>query len=117
MLAAGSLAFLLSVVGTPWLIAVLRANGITQPIHEAVTQHATKAGTPVMGGIALSIVAPVAYLAGAAAVAGGLGGPGLVLLIGTVAGGVVGGVDDILKVKRARNTLGLRERQKSILLL
>lgn len=117
LLAAGSVAFLLTVVGTGRLIAFLRAHGIGQPIHEAVTQHALKAGTPTMGGIALTLVAPVAYVAGTTAVGERPGGAGLTLLVGIIAGGVVGAADDWLKVKRARNTLGLRERQKSVLIL
>ena len=117
LLAAGGLAFLLSVIGTTWLIAFLRAHGIGQPIHEAMTHHAPKAGTPTMGGIALSIAAPASYLAGTAAIGDGPAGGGVTLLAGVVAGGVVGATDDWLKVKRGRNTLGLRERQKSVLLL
>ena len=117
LLAAGCVAFLLSVVGTGWLIPFLRAHGIGQPINEAVTQHAGKSGTPTMGGIVLTLVAPLAYLAGMAAVGDGPGGAGLTLLVGVIAGGVVGAVDDWLKVKRGRNTLGLREQQKSILIL
>ena len=79
LLAAGSVAFLLTVVGTGWLIAFLRAHGIGQPIHEAVTQHALKAGTPTMGGIALTLVAPVAYVAGTTAVGERPSGAGLTL--------------------------------------
>ena len=117
LLAAGSLAFLLSAIGTGRLIAVLRSHGIGQPIHEAVTHHATKAGTPTMGGIVLTLVAPVAYLAGTAVSGARPGGAGLTLLVGMAAGGIVGAADDWLKVKRGRNTLGLRERQKSVLIL
>ena len=117
LLAAGSVAFLLSALGTGRLIAVLRAHGIGQPIHEAVTQHAGKAGTPTMGGIVLTLVLPVASLAGATAAGARPGGAGLTLLVGIAAGGFVGAADDWLKVKRGRNSLGLRERQKSVLIL
>lgn len=117
LLAAGGVAFLLSVVGTSWLITLLRTHGIGQPIHEAVTQHAHKAGTPTMGGIALTLVVPLAVLAGTTAVGERPGGTGLTLVAGLAAGGLVGAADDWLKVKRGRNTLGLRERQKSVLLL
>ncbi|MEA3056169.1 MAG: phospho-N-acetylmuramoyl-pentapeptide-transferase [Actinomycetota bacterium] len=117
VLSAGCLAFLLCLVGTAWLIGVLRSYGIGQPIHEAVTQHAAKAGTPTMGGIALSVVTPIAYLVGATVSGTRIAGGGLTLLAATVAGGLVGAADDWLKVKRGRNTLGLRERQKSVLLV
>lgn len=117
LLGAGCLAFLMTVIGMAWLIPFLRARGVVQPIHEAVTQHASKAGTPMMGGIALSVVVPVAYLVGTAAAGGHRRGTGLTLIASIAAGGIVGGVDDWLKATRGRNTLGLRERQKAILLL
>ncbi|HYD08521.1 MAG TPA: hypothetical protein VEA78_00355, partial [Acidimicrobiales bacterium] len=117
LLAAGAFAFVVTVVGMAWLIPFLRARGIGQPIHEALTQHASKAGTPTMGGVALTIVVPVAYVIGSAAAGATLGGAGLTLVIGMVAGGIVGSLDDWLKVTRGRNTLGLRERQKTVLLL
>jgi phospho-N-acetylmuramoyl-pentapeptide-transferase len=117
ILTAGGLAFVLTVVGTAWLIGVLRANGIGQPIHESVTHHAAKAGTPTMGGIALCTVVPIAYVIGTLVSGDGPTSGGITLLAAVVAGGLVGAADDWLKVKRGRNTLGLRERQKSILLV
>lgn len=117
ILAAGCLAFLVCAIGMSWLIGVLRARGIGQPIHDALTHHAPKSGTPTMGGIVFSIVAPAGYVVGSVIVGARLSGQGLTLLVALVAGGVVGAVDDFLKVTRGRNTLGLRERQKSVLLL
>ena len=117
ILAAGCLAFVVCVVGLSWLIGVLRARGIGQPIHEALTHHAPKAGTPTMGGIMLSVVAPAGYVVGSVITDARLSGQGLMLLVALMAGGLVGAVDDFLKVTRGRNTLGLRERQKSVLLL
>jgi phospho-N-acetylmuramoyl-pentapeptide-transferase len=70
-----------------------------------------------MGGIALSVVTPIAYLAGTAAAGVGVAGGGLTLLAATVAGGLVGATDDWLKVRRGRNTLGLQAGQKSALLV
>jgi phospho-N-acetylmuramoyl-pentapeptide-transferase len=117
ILAAGCLAFVVCVIGMAWLIGVLRAHGIGQPIHEALAHHAPKAGTPTMGGIALSVVAPMGYVIGSVVADARLSGQGLTLLVASMAGGVVGAVDDFLKVKRGRNTLGLRERQKTVMLL
>jgi phospho-N-acetylmuramoyl-pentapeptide-transferase len=117
VLTAGCLAFVACLVGTSWLIGVLRAHGVAQPIHEALTQHAAKAGTPTMGGIALSVVTPIAYVAGSLVTGARIGGGGLTLVVAIVAGGVVGAIDDFLKVTRGRNTLGLREGQKSVLLV
>jgi phospho-N-acetylmuramoyl-pentapeptide-transferase len=62
-------------------------------------------------------VAPAGYVAGAAIADVRLSGQGLTLLAEATEGRIVGGLDDYLKVTRGRNTLGLRERQKSVLLL
>jgi phospho-N-acetylmuramoyl-pentapeptide-transferase len=117
ILAAGCLAFVLGVVGMSWLIEVLRSRGVVQPIHDALTHHASKSGTPTMGGILLSFVAPTAYVVGSVIAGARLSGQGLTLLAAVTAGGLVGALDDFLKVTRGRNTLGLRERQKTVLLL
>ena len=117
LLGAAGTALVLGLVGTAWLIRFLVVRGVGQPIHEAVTQHASKAGTPTMGGLVLSAVAPLGYAAGLLALGRAPSASGVVLVAAIVAGGVVGALDDWLKVRRGRNTLGLRERQKTILLL
>ena len=80
-------------------------------------QHAAKAGTPTMGGLCLSVAAPAGYGVGLLALGRGPSREGVVLVACTVGGGMVGALDDWLKVRRGRNTLGLRERQKTVLLL
>ena len=70
-----------------------------------------------MGGLILSVAAPLAYGGGLLALGRGPTRAGLVLVGSMVLGGVIGALDDWLKVRRGRNTLGLRERQKTILLL
>jgi phospho-N-acetylmuramoyl-pentapeptide-transferase len=117
LLVAGSVALVVALAGTFWLIRALRTRDIGQPIHEALTHHASKAGTPTMGGVILSVAAPLAYGAGLLALRRPPTRGGLVLVGSIVLGGLVGAIDDWLKVRRGRNTLGLRERQKTILLL
>jgi phospho-N-acetylmuramoyl-pentapeptide-transferase len=117
VLTAAAVALAIGMGGTRWLIRLLRARGIGQPIHEAVVQHAAKAGTPTMGGLCLSVAAPLGYGAGLLALRAGPSRAGVALVACTVAGGMVGALDDWLKVRRGRNTLGLRERQKTVLLL
>src|SRR5437763_314286 len=57
------IAFGTGLVGMPFLIRLLTSKGVGQPIHEDVTQHAHKAGTPVMGGLmAGCAIPPVAAL-------------------------------------------------------
>jgi phospho-N-acetylmuramoyl-pentapeptide-transferase len=115
LLAAGS-AFVISVLGTPFLIRVLRARGFGQAIRDDgpfTHPHAQKAGTPTMGGIAIVGAAVAGYLVAhvrteqikfAAA--------GLTLLVLVVGLAGIGFVDDYLGVRRGRN-LGLRMRGKT----
>jgi phospho-N-acetylmuramoyl-pentapeptide-transferase len=117
LLGAAGTALVLGLFGTAWLIRFLVARGVGQPIHEALTQHAAKAGTPTMGGLILSVIAPLGYGVGLVALGRAPTANGLMLVSAIVAGGVVGALDDWLKVRRGRNTLGLRERQKTVLLL
>lgn len=115
ILIAFVVAFGMAVLGTPVWIRVLKRLGITQPIHDAVTQHAAKAGSPTMGGAILPVSLVVAY-AVAHWISGSPWTRSGVLLIGSVVGAAaVGAADDWLKVRRARN-LGLRERQKTVML-
>ena len=123
LLLAAAISFSVSVVLTRLLIDVLTRSRIGQPIREDGPQgHQTKAGTPTMGGLAI--------------VAGALGGYGLSDLISEVspafestitrtgllvmaaigAAGLVGFLDDWIKVSRARN-LGLTARMKTAGLL
>lgn len=111
-LVAGGLSLLFCLMATPWLIRALQIRGVGQPIHDAVTQHSYKAGTPTMGGIVIPAGAVLGY-AGACIEAGTRPAEGVVaVLVAIVGGAVVGVVDDWLKVRRGRN-LGLREVQKS----
>jgi phospho-N-acetylmuramoyl-pentapeptide-transferase len=101
-------ALLLSIVLGPWLIAKLREFQIGQHIREdGPASHQKKAGTPTMGGllIVVSIVVPTLLWAN-------LSTPAVwVALVGLIAFGAIGFLDDYLKVRRKRN-LGLTTKQK-----
>ena len=117
LLLAASLAVASSLVGTKLLMDWLIANGVGQPIHEDVPAgHTVKAGTPPMGGLAIVGAAIIGYLA--AHVRSGLVFTRTgVLVMGCIAGaGIVGLLDDWLKVKAERN-LGLTKRAKTAGLL
>lgn len=116
-LAAAVVALLIGLVGTSFLIGWFRRHGIGQPIHTAVTQHASKAGTPTMGGLAITVAAPVGYAVGLAVLGRAPTRTGIVLVVAIIAGGGVGVLDDWMKISRGRNTLGLQERQKTLLIL
>jgi len=122
LLMAGGIAFLVSLLGTKLLIGVLTTRRIGQPIREDGPQgHITKAGTPTMGGIAIVGATVVAYVLSSVVLR--MTGRGSVftysglLVVGVVVGaGLVGFVDDWIKVTRERN-LGLNKRAKILGLL
>jgi phospho-N-acetylmuramoyl-pentapeptide-transferase len=120
---ASAVAFLVSLLATPWAIkgfARLRAG---QPIRsDGPRTHLPKQGTPTMGGVVIIVATVVAYIAGHVSLAvwplpeGQIAqvGPSytaLVLLGLFVFCGAIGFIDDFLKVRK-RNSLGLSERGK-----
>jgi len=114
LLLAAASALVLSLVGTPLLIRVLRARGIGQLIREDGPQgHHTKAGTPTMGGLAILGASLGGYLVGTLRPNGsGFERPGLCLMGLVLALGAVGFIDDYLGIRFQRN-LGLNKRAKS----
>ena len=116
LLLAAGIATLVSWAGTRLLIVALTRRHIGQPIHEDVPEgHTVKAGTPTMGGLAI--------------LAGGVAGyvvsdlydavfswRGLITMAAVTAAGLVGFLDDWLKISRERN-LGLNKRAKTTGLL
>lgn len=116
VLIAVSVAFIVSVFGTPFLIRILRARNIGQQIRDdgpIAHPHERKAGTPTMGGIAIIVAAFLGYLAShirSEAIKFADTAIALWFLILGLA--FVGWLDDYLGVRRARN-LGLRKRGKT----
>jgi phospho-N-acetylmuramoyl-pentapeptide-transferase len=116
MLFAGVVSFLLTLALTPVAIRILRARRIGQFIRSEVEGHRHKVGTPTMGGLVIILAAVVGWLAGhidARTPEGAwrlgfrqLQTPGLLVLIAFVGMGAIGFLDDLSKVRRARN-LGL----------
>jgi phospho-N-acetylmuramoyl-pentapeptide-transferase len=117
LLMSAGVALATSLVGTRFLIVWLRQRGIGQPIHEDVPDaHRTKAGTPTMGGIAIVAGAAVGYLVAHTRPGLSFTWSGALLLALVIGAGVVGGIDDWIKVSQERN-LGLSKAAKSIGLL
>jgi len=112
ILIGAGVAFVFAMAATPYLIRVLKARGIGQPIHDALAHHAAKSGTPTMGGMVIPAGLVTAYLATELAGKIRLSERGLTIVGVVVGGGLVGALDDWLKVRRGRN-LGLREAQKT----
>ena len=117
MLMAAGIALAASLVGTRFLIDWLQRHRIGQPIHEDLPEgHQIKAGKPTMGGVAIVVGAVAGYLV--AHLRSGLlfTRSGLLIMALIVGAGVVGGVDDWIKVSRERN-LGLSKKAKIVGLL
>ena len=112
LLVAGGIAMIVSLVGTPVLIGWLQAHGIGQQIREDGPQgHVTKAGTPTMGGVMIVLGALGGYLAGHVRGSAIFTRGGLLVAFAVAGAGLVGLVDDWIKVRRQRS-LGLNKRAK-----
>jgi phospho-N-acetylmuramoyl-pentapeptide-transferase len=111
VLVAAMTALVLSLLGTPVVVRLFRNRGYGQEIREdGPASHATKRGTPTMGGtviIAATIIGyGVAHLVAWQSSGSGPTASGL-LLIGLMAGlGLVGFLDDFIKIRKQRS-LGL----------
>jgi phospho-N-acetylmuramoyl-pentapeptide-transferase len=112
ILLSGGLSLILSLIGTRYAIRVLKAKGYGQEIREEGPEsHKTKRGTPTMGGIVIIFATLLSYFA-AKLLTGEMPTASALLLLFLFAGcGLVGFLDDFIKIYRARN-LGLRSRAK-----
>lgn len=112
MVLAGGIALIVSLGLTPLLIRFLQARGIGQPIHDDVTQHAHKAGTPTMGGITMVAGALIGYVAAHLREGAVFTRGGLLVVFAIVGGAVIGFLDDYLKITSEENRGGLNKRSK-----
>jgi phospho-N-acetylmuramoyl-pentapeptide-transferase len=105
---------LLSLIGTPLVIRFFRTRGTGQAIREDGPQaHLVKHGTPTMGGTAIIVAALGGYFT-ATLILGPRYSAGGLLAMATFAGmGVVGFLDDAIKLRRNRN-LGLSKTAKIV---
>ncbi len=112
---AGGLAILISGFGTPILLRWLTRRRIGQHIREdGPAMHARKAGTPTMGGIAMVAAILAGYLLAHIGTSEPISSSGLLVVGTVVAFGVIGFVDDWVKV-RGQRSLGLNKRAKFVL--
>ena len=118
ILIAGAISLAVSILLTPVLIKVFSRQGFGQEIRvEGPQSHQSKRGTPSMGGVAILAALWLGYLG--AHLAGFIGdgtGPtasGLLVLGLATALGLVGFLDDFIKIHKQRN-LGLNKTAKSV---
>ncbi|MET7682220.1 phospho-N-acetylmuramoyl-pentapeptide-transferase [Streptomyces sp. NPDC005423] len=112
ILFSGVIGLFLTLGGTPLLIKLLARKGYGQYIRDdGPREHASKRGTPTMGGIAFIFATVAAYflskvITGYAPTYSG------VLVLGLMVGmGLVGFLDDYIKIVK-RRSLGLRAKAK-----
>ncbi|MFR9730840.1 phospho-N-acetylmuramoyl-pentapeptide-transferase [Saccharopolyspora sp. MS10] len=115
ILVAAAVALVVSILFTPYLIRIFSKQGFGQEIREEVQKsHAAKRGTPTMGGMAILVAMWVGYLVTHLTVAEeGPSVSGLLVLGLTTALGIVGFLDDFIKIRKQRN-LGLNKTAKLV---
>jgi phospho-N-acetylmuramoyl-pentapeptide-transferase len=116
ILIAAVVSLMTSILCTPMVVAYFRRRGFGQEIRvDGPQTHLVKRGTPTMGGVAIVGSTVLGYAAAHVVMAArGEGGPkatGLLLLFLMVGLGVVGFLDDFIKIRKQRS-LGLRARAK-----
>ncbi|AHH96333.1 phospho-N-acetylmuramoyl-pentapeptide-transferase [Kutzneria viridogrisea] len=116
---AAVVALVVSVLLTPYLIRVFSRQGFGQEIREeGPSSHKSKRGTPTMGGVAILVAMWAGYLAAhlVMLLADSAEPPtvsGLLLLLLTTSLGLVGFLDDFIKIRKQRN-LGLNKTAKLV---
>jgi phospho-N-acetylmuramoyl-pentapeptide-transferase len=114
ILLGGGLALLISLLGTRIAITVFTGWGYGQEIRDdGPTTHHTKRGTPTMGGVVIILATVVAYFAAKLITRSMPSASALLLLFLFVGMGLVGFLDDFIKIAKQRS-LGLRSKAKMI---
>ncbi|MBK0867320.1 MULTISPECIES: phospho-N-acetylmuramoyl-pentapeptide-transferase [unclassified Saccharopolyspora] len=115
ILVAAAVALVVSILFTPYLIRIFSKQGFGQEIREEVQKsHSAKRGTPTMGGMAILVAMWAGYLATHLTVADQAPSASGLLVLGlTTALGIVGFLDDFIKIRKQRN-LGLNKTAKLV---
>lgn len=112
VLLSGGLAVLCSLLGTRIAIGWFIRHGLGQPIRDdGPTTHHVKRGTPTMGGLVILLTATAAYLAATIMAGGRPSASALLLMMLFLGCGIVGFLDDFIKVY-TQNNAGLSARAK-----
>jgi len=112
VLVAAALALVLSLLGTPVFIRWLVRRGYGQFIRDdGPTTHKTKRGTPTMGGVVIVAATVLSYLVAHLVTLDAPSASGLLVLLLMTGLGVVGFLDDYIKISKQRS-LGLRSLPK-----
>ncbi|NPC95385.1 phospho-N-acetylmuramoyl-pentapeptide-transferase [Nocardioides sp. zg-DK7169] len=114
ILIGGALALLISLLGTRVAIRQFTKLGYGQEIRDdGPTSHHTKRGTPTMGGVVIILATVIGYFAAKLLTGDVPSASGLLLLFLFVGMGLVGFLDDFIKIYKQRS-LGLRSKAKMV---
>ncbi len=117
VLISAAVALAVSILVTPYLIRFFVRQGFGQEIRsDGPVSHQAKRGTPTMGGVAILVAIWAGYLTAHLAVTEQDEWPSasaLLVLFLTTALGLVGFLDDYIKIRRQRN-LGLNKTSKLV---
>ncbi len=114
ILFGGGLALLVSLLGTRVAIKQFTKWGYGQEIRDdGPTSHHTKRGTPTMGGVVIILATLIGYFAAKLITGHPPSASALLLLFLFVGTGLVGFLDDFIKISKQRS-LGLRSKAKMI---
>jgi len=120
ILVAAAIALIVSIMFTPYLIRVFSRQGFGQEIREEGPEgHKSKRGTPTMGGVAILVAMLLGYAVAhvfTALTSADSEGPtasGLLVLFLATGLGLVGFLDDFIKIRKQRN-LGLNKTAKMV---
>ncbi|MEP6798967.1 MAG: phospho-N-acetylmuramoyl-pentapeptide-transferase [Lapillicoccus sp.] len=112
VLIAGALSLAFALLGTPLFMRFLVRRGYGQFIRDdGPTSHHTKRGTPTMGGAVILGSLVLAYFCSHLFTLTMPTASGLLVLFLTTGLGLIGFLDDFIKISRQRS-LGLRSKQK-----
>ena len=114
ILLGGGLALIVSLLGTRVAIHLFTQWGYGQEIRDdGPTSHHTKRGTPTMGGVVIILATVVGYFGAKLITQDMPSASALLLLFLFVGTGLVGFLDDFIKISKQRS-LGLRSKAKMI---
>ncbi|KQW53329.1 phospho-N-acetylmuramoyl-pentapeptide-transferase [Nocardioides sp. Root1257] len=114
ILFGGGLALLISLLGTRGAISLFTRWGYGQEIRDdGPTTHHTKRGTPTMGGVVIILATVGGYFSALLITGTPPSASALLLLFLFVGMGLVGFLDDYIKISKQRS-LGLRSKAKMI---
>jgi phospho-N-acetylmuramoyl-pentapeptide-transferase len=112
ILVASAVSLFLALFGTPVAIRVFSKRGYGQAIREeGPAGHATKRGTPTMGGTVIVIASVLGYFVGNVVTGQKPSVSGLLVMMLMAGLGFVGFIDDFIKIYKQRS-LGLRSSAK-----